>query len=80
MEGNHKVSHTVEELLKTKVFPHHACAIAVVAVLHFGSRLSAMAITPWTGVLYAHRYLLIDTLGSLSECQLHQKLGNKMRD
>lgn len=56
---------------------YHAGAAAVVAVLHLGSRLIPLAITALTGVHDVHSELLVDTLGSLIECQFHDVL--KMR-
>ena len=53
---------------------HHARATAVVAVLHLGARLVPFAITPLTGISDVHGELLVDTLGSLIECQLHDVL------
>ena len=62
------------------MLPHHAGAIAVVAVLDFGARLTSFAVTPRAGVLDVDRDLLVDTLGGLSERQLHHKLENKNRE
>lgn len=58
---------------------YHARAATVVAVLHLGARLIPLAITPLTGVHDVHSELLVDTLGSLIECQLHDVL-EKSRD
>lgn len=44
------------------------------AVLHLGARLIPLAITPLTGVRDVHSELLVDTLGSLIERQLHDVL------
>lgn len=49
------------------------------AVLHLGARLIPLAITPLTGVRDVHSELLVDTLGSLIERQLHDVL-EKSRD
>lgn len=48
-------------------------------MLHLGARLIPLAITPLTGVHDVHSELLVDTLGSLIECQLHDVL-EKSRD
>lgn len=58
---------------------HHARAAAVVAVLHLGARLVPLAVTPLTGISDVHSELLVDTLGSLIEGQLHDIL-KKSRD
>lgn len=58
---------------------YHAGAAAIVAVLHLGARLIPFAVTPLTGVSDVHSELLVDTLGSLIECQIHDVL-KKSRD
>lgn len=54
--------------------PYHARATAVVAMLHFGSRLIPLAVTALTGIHDVHSELLVDTLGSLIEGQFHDIL------
>lgn len=53
---------------------HHAGAATIVAVLHLGARLIPSAITSLTGISDVHSELLVDTLGSLIECQIHDVL------
>ena len=58
---------------------YHARAAAIVAVLHLGARLIPFAITSLAGISDAQSELLVDTLGGLIECQIHDVL-KKSRD
>ena len=54
--------------------PHHAGAIAVVAVLDLSPRLAALPVTAGAVVLQVHRQVHAGSLSRLAEGQLHHEL------
>lgn len=56
---------------------HHARAVAVVAVLRFGTRLVPSPSTALAGVIDVHHNLLVNTFCSLGEGQFHDVLHGK---
>uniref|UniRef100_A0A5F9CT05 Uncharacterized protein n=1 Tax=Oryctolagus cuniculus TaxID=9986 RepID=A0A5F9CT05_RABIT len=56
---------------RTRVDGFHAGAATVMAVLHLGAGLVPLAVKSLTGIHDVHSELLVDALGRLIECQLH---------